>query len=92
MVPYRYIEVFFLINMLLFRDCLNAYGVMMTVGGYVQLTYSILTCVFLQSSYDIVFAVLALALGLASTWILGKFFNALEKLAIPEAIQRQWSE
>ncbi|KAG0581006.1 hypothetical protein KC19_4G217300 [Ceratodon purpureus] len=46
----------------------------------------------LQSSYDIVFAVLALALGLASTWILGKIFNALEKLSIPEALQRQWSE
>lgn len=66
---------------------------MTRVSGVVitDIQYIDMLCL-LQSSYDIVFAVFALALGLASTWIFGKFFNALEKLAIPEALQRHWSE
>lgn len=45
----------------------------------------------LQSSYDIVFAILALALGSAATWILGNFFNVLENLEVAEGLERLWS-
>jgi hypothetical protein len=46
----------------------------------------------LQSSYDIVFSILALLLGSSATWVLGKFFNVLENLEVPEALRHQWSE
>jgi len=48
--------------------------------------------VLLQSSYDIVFSLLALALGSSATWMVGKFFNILENLEVPETVWHLWSE
>jgi hypothetical protein len=63
------------------------------VAKFVKWAIRVIGCVMLlQSSYDIVFSVLALALGSSATWMLGKFFLVLEKFEVPEALRRQWSE